>query len=204
MGPPENGGAPPGGSDARSLKLCTGNEQRPKHTRRARCRSTRPLGPGAAYDRKGNGPTYPDRVISFGKYRGRSFWWLILRRPEYAAWMLREQDDLVGPALKDLPHLEETILDFDDAPIVETCNAYGCSKPAVRCTAFEGVPSIVDFNCSDHEPAIAWSRSWGICNYRAALAYSEESCGGDRRVYREIIARIAEAKGIPLPKEPRP
>ena len=52
--------------------------------------------------------------------------------------------------------------------------------------------------------SLAKGISRGICNYRAALAYSEESCGGDRRVYRKIIARIAEAKGIPLPKEPRP
>ena len=142
--------------------------------------------------------------IRFGKYRGRSFRWLILRRPEYAGWLVREQDSLIGPALKDLPHLEEAIFDFDDAPIVETCNAYGCSKPAVWCTAFQGNPSIVEFTCSDHEPAIAWSCSWGICSYTAALAYAEGSCGGNSRAYRKIILRIAEAKVIPLPRDPRP
>ena len=45
-GPPENGGAPPGGSDAPSFEHCTGKQQRPEHTHPRRRRSSRPIGPG--------------------------------------------------------------------------------------------------------------------------------------------------------------
>ncbi len=142
--------------------------------------------------------------ISFGKYRSRSFRWLILRRPEYAAWMLREQDDLVGPALKDLPHLEETILDFDDQLIVEICNEPGCSKRAVRVTACEGYPSGTEFTCALHEPTFSWCSQWGLSGYRSALCYAEISCDGRSGAYQTIIEQIARAKGFQLPEETQP
>ena len=127
----------------------------------------------------------------------------ILRRPEYAAWLLRERESLVGPALKDVPHLEEEILDFDDEPIVEICNEPGCSKRAVRVTAREDYPSGTEFTCALHEPTFSWCSQWGLSGYRSALSYAEISCDGCSGAYQTIIARIAEAKGIPLPREPR-
>jgi len=141
--------------------------------------------------------------ISFGKYRGRSFWWLLLRRPRYTGWLLRERDALNGPARAASHRLEDLILEFDDAPIVEICNRSGCSNRAVRVTACEGYLSGTEFNCALHEPSFSWYSQWGISGYRSALCYAEISLDGCSEAYQTIIARIAEAKGIPLPREPR-
>ena len=152
---------------------------------------------------KGNGPACPDGVISFGKFRGRSVWWLLLRRPRYTGWLLRERDALDGPARAASHRLEDLILDFDDEPIVEICNEPGCSKRAVRVTAREGFPSGTEFTCALHEPTFPRCSQWGLSGYRSALFYAEISCDGCRGAYQTIIARIAKAKGIPLPMEPR-
>ena len=132
--------------------------------------------------------------LRFGQCQGRTFWWLILRRPECVARLLRTE--LTGPALE---VLEEAILAFDDARILEKCGWNGCVNQAARCTAYKGLPpNVVDLECSDHT-AMTFGNGRPIDSYRAALAYAKECGGGTTWAYREIITRLAEAKGIPLP-----
>ena len=132
--PPENEGAPPGGSDALSLKHCLGNEQHPIHTRPARRRSTRPLGPGElarAREFRKRG------LVPFGKHRGRPREWLFFGDPGYVRWLLSEPS-LNGPAQRLRNQVERLIEAIDEAPFEVRCCGRDCSNPVMYCAAYIG------------------------------------------------------------------
>ncbi len=138
-------------------------------------------------------------LVNFGKHKGKSVEWIVLKEPDYIKWVL-DQPDPNGNLETIMTEALSLILVFDAKPIVKACHGSNCNKPAVRFTAYEGNSSSIFTWCEACDPyqtGAVHGKLRILSTYDDALHHAEFSCDGHRSDYKTIIKEIAIAKGLP-------
>lgn len=145
-------------------------------------------------------------IIPFGKYRGKSVEWLVLKAPDYLKWVL-EQAAPTGPLAAVKSQALRLISLFDAKPILKPCSGSNCSKTAIRFSAYQGVPFGMYAWCETCDSYRLGAAPWKLTDiktYSDALKFVRQHCDGRGPEYRAAIDTIARAKGFPdRSSEPR-
>lgn len=120
----------------------------------------------------------------------------ILKSPDEVAATL-SQSNLGDPASQEVRRL---IRVFDSKPFVCKCTNANCSKRATRCTVYRG-NSDPYYWCDDCDPCSLGASEWkiqAVRTYEEAIDHVTISCNGRKRDLRDIIRKLATAKGLPI------
>ncbi len=143
-------------------------------------------------------------IIPFGKYRGKSVEWLVLKRPDYVKWIL-DQPAPTWPLAGVKSEALRLISRFDAKPIVKPCSGSNCSKTAIRFTAYEGDWYYPNAWCETCYPYRDFPASLGptdIETYKDVLKFVRQRYDVRDGDYRAAIDTIASAKGFPERSSP--
>src|SRR5262249_945153 len=118
-------------------------------------------------------------LILFGKHRGKTVEYLVLREPDYVQWMLKQQEP-TGPLARAVQEARRLIAAFDAKPVARGCCGTGCGKPATRCSLH-----VVNFRslwwCDDCEPlpgGVPGGKLWVVKSYFDVVTYVQAFCHG--------------------------
>ncbi len=126
--------------------------------------------------------------LRFGRYAGQTTETLVLRKPDYVVWMLREAPDgVAGRAFT-------TLIDrFDNAPVVGKCEA--CGAEAVRAFGLPFQSSLVRL-CPACTPTADNGGLVPIEGFWDAHAHVDATFVRGRRLgLRRVVRELARAKG---------
>jgi hypothetical protein len=138
-------------------------------------------------------------TITFGKYRGKSVEWLVLKAPDYLKWILEQPDSTCNLASVKTEALRLISL-FDAKQITKPCLGSNCSKAAIQFTAYQGNPYLIYAwcdTCDPYQQGASPGKLTFIKTYRDALNYVKRDGGGRSSDYKGAIKKIAMAKGLP-------
>ena len=136
--------------------------------------------------------------VTFGKHKGSSVEFLVLKQADYVTWLL-EQTDAYGALQRVRKHAKGLILSFDAKRVLKKC--YGrCDKVATYCTVYSDnvlQPYWWCDTCDPYQSGASRGKLHPIRAYEDALGHASLYCRGRRDDYRELILEIARAKGLP-------
>jgi hypothetical protein len=135
--------------------------------------------------------------INFGKHFGTSLEAILFQHPDYARWIITHPA-ATGPLLEAQRHLKLLIRRFDAKPIVVKCDKPECTNVATYGSAY--IPSSqVMWWCSSCNPYSAGALSnklHPIRYYDDVRMYTEYYCNGRKMVTKQLLKRLAQAKGL--------
>ncbi len=138
-------------------------------------------------------------IIPIGKHSGKSVEWLVLNRPDYVKWVLKEPTR-PGSGLASVKAESLRLISLvDEKPIIKPC--HNCSNTATRFTGYQENSYTFYAWCETCDPyrlsgAVEWKLTV-IRTYKDVLNFIERRCDGRRGEYRLAINTIAMAKGFP-------
>jgi hypothetical protein len=124
-------------------------------------------------------------IINFGKHRGKSVEWLVLKAPDYLKWIL-EQSAPTGNLASVKAEALRLVLLFDGKQITKECCGSNCRNTAIQFTAYVGNPSLIYAWCDTCDPYQLGATRWKlrfIKTYEEALNYVKRDCDGRRSDY---------------------
>jgi len=138
--------------------------------------------------------------ITFGKYIGKAMEMLVLKVPEYVAWMLEQHAAPSSQMAKAQDEAKRLIIKFDDKPFMKKCSGKNCNETATRCTVYDANvlnPYWWCENCNPYQSGAAPGKLQVLTTYCQAISHVENYYGNRKSDYQSIIRSMAEAKGLP-------
>jgi len=135
--------------------------------------------------------------IEVGQYNGTEIEVIVLKYPEYVAWILRKECyNKLAEAKIEIMRLIEI---FDRKPITKNCMGHNCTSNATRCTVFGSLINLYWWcdSCDPLQSGALAIQIQVIKKYGEALRHVELYCGGHKKYYRSLIGLMAKAKGLP-------
>lgn len=138
--------------------------------------------------------------ITFGKHAGKSLELLILKQPDYIAWMLQQQN--AHGAMKRVQEAAKRLMArFDAKPILKDCFGQpAAAHKATRCTVYQNNVTVPHWWCDTCDPYQSGANPGKlqvIRTYEEALAHVTFWCGGRASDYKSLVKDLAQAKGLP-------
>jgi len=134
----------------------------------------------------------------FGKHKDKSVGALVLKHPDYIAWVLSEPNPS-GPLARVRAEVLRLIGIFNSKPIKKKCFGNGCSKAATRCTVYQDNVYGPFWWCDECDPYQAGAiegRLSMISTYEGAIEHCEVFCS-TKGALRDLIKSLSRAKGLP-------
>lgn len=131
--------------------------------------------------------------LQYGRYQGRTAETLLLRAPDYAAWVLRHRPD--GRLGR---HFRGLVAAFDARPLVRRCQA--CGAPATRAAAMPERSELYFFcnDCGLYPDAPPLGSAGDLRTWTDVVDYVERAARRRPTArLRAIVRRMAQAKGAP-------
>jgi hypothetical protein len=135
--------------------------------------------------------------ITFGKHQGKSPQLLLLKYPDYALWMLREER-ATGNFASVQTELRRLIRLFDDKPILVPCLGADCENIATRGTVYWGGAHF-SWWCDDCDPCQLGASRGKLSivqSFAHVIHHVGTNCKGEKPILRALIRRLAQAKGL--------
>jgi hypothetical protein len=137
--------------------------------------------------------------ITFGKHAGKSLELLLLKEPDYIAWMLAQQS-VYGAVKRAQDEAKRLIARFDAKPLVKDCFGRSGAHKATRCTVYGNNVTAPYWWCSTCDPYLSGANPGKlqvVASYEDALAHVALWCSGRSSDYKSLIKDLARAKGLP-------
>jgi hypothetical protein len=131
--------------------------------------------------------------LQYGRYQGRTAETLLLRAPDYAAWVLRHQPD--GRLAQ---HFRGLVAAFDARPLVRLCQA--CGAPAKRATTLPERADLYFFcdGCSLYPDMPPLGSAQDLRTWADLVDHVERAARRRPAArLRAVVRRMAQAKGAP-------
>jgi hypothetical protein len=137
-------------------------------------------------------------VLHFGKHSGKLLEILVLKEPDYVAWMLGE-NGATGALRQAQQEAARLVRLLDQKPFIEPCRAPGCGNVATRGSVYRGGvwPAWWCDTCDPDQLGASPGKLDIIQTYGDALSYVNMCCGGRKQALRVLIKALAQAKGLP-------
>jgi hypothetical protein len=135
-------------------------------------------------------------LLNFGKHRGMPVESLVLKEPDYVAWMLAQED--AGRELSAArAEVVRLIRILDAKPVLVPCR--GCGGRATRFSLYEGSvrPRWWCDQCDPGEECPSPAKVHTVRTYLGGAHYVGSYCGGRKRDLALLIKELARAKGLP-------
>lgn len=136
--------------------------------------------------------------VGFCKHSDKSVAILVLKEPEYVAWVLN-QPNPSGPLARVQAEVKRLIDIFDSKPIQKRCYGNSCSNVATQCSVYRDnviSPFWWCGACDPHQRGAVEGNLTLISTYRDALRHCV--LYRVRKVDLEkLITSLAQAKGLP-------
>ena len=136
-------------------------------------------------------------LIPFGRHKGKSVEWVMLKDPSYTHWVLNEPNPQ-GKLIDVKNEILRLMYIFDCKPFIRECT--GCKERlATRASLCDDNP-IPWWWCNECEPDLLLTRKDRIdmiITYREALNHVANCCGGRKGDLNYLIRVLAQAKGLP-------
>ena len=136
--------------------------------------------------------------VGFGKHKDKSVGALVLKQPDYIAWVLSEASPS-GPLARVKAEAQRLIWVFDSMLILTKCFSTGCSKVAIRCTVYQGNvygPMWWCDKCDPYQAGAIGGKLSAIVTYESALHHCQIFCSRKDALI-DLIKSLAQAKGLP-------
>jgi hypothetical protein len=139
-----------------------------------------------------------DMFISFGKHQRKSPQLLLLKYPDYALWMLREER-ATGNFANVQTELRRLIRLFDEIPIVVPCVGDDCENIATRGTVYRGAVFSRWWcdSCDAYSAGASTGKLYVVRSFGDAVGYVSMVCEARKQALRVLIKELAKAKGLP-------
>lgn len=137
-------------------------------------------------------------LLGFGKYESKSLELVLLKHPDYVAWMF-EQKDPGGRLGQIRQEAREILRVFDGKPFVEKCFGRGCEKLAARCSLFKDKlrePYWWCDECDPYQTGAPPGRLAIASTYRQVLDHAAKYHYGGRAGYKKLIIGLARGRGF--------
>jgi len=138
--------------------------------------------------------------ILFGKHYGKSLELLLLKQPDYVAWMLSQRGahGVMKRAQTEAKHL---VARFNAKSLLKKCfSKEGSEQAATRCTVY-GENALVPYwwcsSCNPYQSGANAGKLQAVATYEEALDHVLFWCGGRAADYKSLIKDLAQAKGLP-------
>lgn len=137
--------------------------------------------------------------IGFGKHAGKTIELLVLKEPDYIAWMLA-QETRAGSSMENAQmEANRLIAMFDRKPYIKKCFGRNCTQTATCCTVYNSnvlSPYWWCDNCSPYQSGASPGKLFVLRTYSEAISHADRY-SGVKSDYKSIIRSMAEAKGLP-------
>ena len=138
-------------------------------------------------------------MMGFGKHRGKSVELVVLKFPDYAAWMSRKKNKS-GGLQEAMSLIRKLVKRFDSKPFVVKCSGQDCENLATRCSVYKD--NVVDpawwcDECNHYSYGARPGHLAVVSTYVQALNHIGEYCGGKATLHQKLIRELARAKGLP-------
>lgn len=133
---------------------------------------------------------------TIGKHAGTAMEVLMLKQPGYINWLLDYPAcGLLAPMKQEAIRLVNV---FDVKSFADPCTAEGCATYATRMTVYAEsvVPMFWCDQCDPYRLGAKPGQLNVIRTYQQALAHVTNSCYMRKASYREIVLKMAHAKGL--------
>lgn len=138
-------------------------------------------------------------TVRFGKHTGKSVGLLVLKEPDYVAWLLTKCD-LCRSALAASEEAVRLIGIFDAKPLLTNCSGRDCAATATRGTAYNSTTWSLMWWCDACDPyqgGAHGGKLHSIRTYQDAIDHVRIHCIARRDALCTLIRAIAVAKGLP-------
>jgi hypothetical protein len=136
-------------------------------------------------------------LAGIGKYKDKSVGALVLKHPDYIAWVI-SQPNPSGPLARVKAEALRLINIFNSKPINKMCFG-SCSKAATRCTVYQRNvhgPLWWCDECNPYQTGAIEGKLSAISTYEEAINHCEfYSAGKDSLL--DLIKSLSQAKGLP-------
>lgn len=132
-------------------------------------------------------------VLRYGPHAGKSTELVVLKFPDWVQFYIQNnRNSRVGGELVSL------IRRFDELEFAKKC--FQCKSRATRSSLYAGNAEDAMYWCDECDPyslAAPQGKLVLITKYNEALGFVANRCGDKRGEKRDVIRRLAEAKGLP-------
>ena len=129
--------------------------------------------------------------VIYGKYAGKTTEELVLKRPDWAQWMVENY-----PGSPVSRSIHELVTKLNRRKFTKKCAE--CGRAATQASAFQNTGSLM-FWCDHCNPYGSGARDGTltvVSTFRAALLHVDMTCDGRRTDKRRIIKEFARGKGL--------
>lgn len=137
--------------------------------------------------------------VTFGKHKGKSVGYLLLKEPDYLKWLL-EQPKSEGAMAKVKAEAIRLISIFNSKPFIRKCEGKNCQAPVSKYTTYRGSTSSISYWCDSCDPYQLGAMKGKLSEhstYNEAIRHIELTCGATKDGYKSIIRELALSKGLP-------
>lgn len=136
-------------------------------------------------------------LVPVGKHKGKSVELLLLKESGYVQWLV--QQNASGPLLALQAEAKRLIQKFDLKPFQMKCNGNNCSAPATRLSVYGNNISPYWWcdKCDPYQMGAIAGKLQIFRFYSSALNHVVFYCAGRQSDYKDLIKKIAQAKGLP-------
>lgn len=135
--------------------------------------------------------------VNHGIHKNRSVEYLVLKEPGYINWLINTQ--ITGPMLLVKNEAKRLISIFDNKPMIIRCQGNCCSSNATNITVYRDNLSPCHWCdiCNPYQLGAIPGRIQVIRTYCQALDHVNNFCQGRQSDFKDIIKKLAQAKGLP-------
>lgn len=136
--------------------------------------------------------------VGFGKHKDKSVGALVLKQPDYIAWVISKASTS-GPLARVKAEALRLIRIFDSKPIQTKCFGNGCSQLATRCTVYQSNvygPMWWCDECNPYQSGAIGGKLSAISTYERALHHCQ-IFSSRKDALLDLIKSLAQAKGLP-------
>ena len=138
-------------------------------------------------------------LMKVGIHEGTLVETLVLKRPDYVAWVLTQTNATAG--LQECRDEAIRLIEkFDAKPILRKCHRANCPNTATRYTVYVKdvrTPFCWCSSCDPHRGGAEKGKLTEIISYKDALRYVAKTCKGGATNYKALIRAMAITKGLP-------
>lgn len=137
-------------------------------------------------------------IIQFGKYRDELVQTIVLKNPDYTRWII-SQNNATGQMKVVQIEIMRLIAIFDKKALNTKCAGKNCNKAATKATVYLNnlAPHWWCDNCNPYQLGANSGKIQEIKTYLQALTHVDIYCNGNKTDKKNIIRRLAQAKGLP-------
>lgn len=136
-------------------------------------------------------------IVRFGKHSGKTVEEIVLRDPDYVAWLLRQETPR-GQMEAVCAEARRLIWIFDGKPFAARCSS--CEATATRCSIYRGPNHGLRCWCDECDPYSAGAgpgKLEVIRTYADAVRHVTSQCSSGKTDSRRIIRELAQVKDLP-------